>query len=411
MADQTTYRERWAKASFRNFEFFTDSHEAKGGRRLVVHEFPGAEQPQVEDLGGKAWDWQLNAYFIGDQYDRECNGLLAKLNEPGASWLLHPWLGWIWVRAHQWSRHESSDKNGFCTLSIEFAPGGAQPFAIEPDKVDVAIDRTHKLGDAAQDDFELEPMSADGMTAFVAAVQGGLDVLRNVISLATLPLTWAQQIMGVVASVKGELSALAALPGAYASALRGLANSFGLGATGFSGLFGTGDGRAISSSAVSSAPVFSDATRVRLVSRLAVMATTTGACPLTGVAAVDPVVRRNLARESALRCRLFLVAAAQVAIADYQSEAARDEALACVLVAFEVLLPSLPDPVFQAALSARTAFIEALMAQDLKPQAERDVVHLLPATLLAHCMEVDESVFLEQNKVRHPLFVQGRVRG
>jgi prophage DNA circulation protein len=416
MSDQQTYHDRWAKADFDGFEFLTDSHDAKGGRRLVVHEFPGAEEPQVEDMGGKSREFSLNAYFIGASYDLECNGLMAKLNQPGARWLTHPWLGLLWVRAHQWSRQESSDKNGYCSLSIAFVPGGEQPYSAEPDKVDIAVDRTHKLADAAQDDFDLEPMSADGLTAFVAAVQGGLEVVRQVISLATLPLTWAQQIMGLVASVKGELATLAGLPGEYAKALRSLTDALGFGAdpanfsdtaqvSVVSRFAATGTGVAVQQA------TFSDTARIRLVSCLAAQAKQPGIVKLSGVAAGDGAVRRNLLRERDLRCRLFLVAAAQVALADYRSEADRDAALNSVISAFDVLLPSLPDAVFQAAVSARTALIEALMAQDLKPQAVRDVVSLQPATVLAHRLGVDEATFSAQNKVRHPLFVQGRIYG
>ncbi|WP_031436648.1 DNA circularization N-terminal domain-containing protein [Methylobacter tundripaludum] len=415
MADQQTYRDRWAKADFDGFEFLTDSHDAKGGRRLVVHEFPGAEEPEVEDMGGKSREFQINAYFIGASYDLECNGLMAKLNRPGARWLTHPWLGLLWVRAHQWSRQESSDKNGYCSLTIAFVPGGEQPYSAEPDKVDIAIDRTHKLADAAQDDFDMEPMSADGLTAFVAAVQGGLEVVRQVISLATLPLTWAQQIMGLVASIKGELATLAGLPGEYANALRGLTDALGLGsdAANFSDVAQDSVTRfaTIGTGAVAQQAAFSDTARVRLVSCLAAQAQQTSIAKLSGVAAGDGVVRRNLLRERDLRCRLFLVAAAQVALADYRSEADREAALASVISAFDVLLPGLPDPVFQAAVSARTALIEALMAQDLKPQSVRDVVSFLPATVLAHRLGVDEATFMAQNNVRHPLFVRGRVYG
>jgi len=415
MNDQQTYRNRWAKADFDGFEFLTDSHDAKGGRRLVVHEFPGAEEPEVEDMGGKFREFQINAYFIGASYDLECNGLMAKLNQPGARWLTHPWLGRLWVRAHQWSRQESSDKNGYCSLSIAFVPGGEQPYSAEPDKVDIAVDRTHKLADAAQDDFDLEPMSADGLTAFVAAVQGGLEVVRQVISLATLPLTWAQQIMGLVASVKGELATLAGLPGEYAKALRGLTDALGLGsdAANFSDVAQDSVTRfaTIGTGAGAQQAAFSDTARVRLVLCLAAQAQQTSIAKLSGVAAGDGAVRRNLIKERALHCRLFLAAAAQVALADYRSEADRDAALASVIAAFDVLLPGLPDPVFQAAVSARTALIEALMAQDLKPQTMRDVVSLLPATVLAHQLGVDEATFTAQNNVRHPLFVRGRIYG
>ena len=384
-----SWTDRMSRASFRGFEFLTESHDAKGGRRLVVHEYPGAEQPSTQDLGGKAWDWKLNAYFIGPDYDLERNGFLAKLAEPGADWLTHPWLGLLWVRAHNWSLHESTDKGGYCTIGIEFVPGGetVQP---TPDRVDVAFDRTRKLADAVEDDFGLEPMSADGMTAFIAAVHQKLEVLRQVISLATLPLTWANQIKGLIAGVKGDLATLMSMPAAYASAFRGLADALGVGADD-SGL--------------------ADTDRPRVVSRLAKVATAKSAVALTGVAATDGAVRRNLLREEALRSRLLVTSAAQVAMADYRAEGDRDAALASVVSAIDTLLPSLPDPVFQAAVAARTSLIEALLAQDLKPATYRDVTAPLPAIVLAHRLGVDEAVFLARNAVRHPLFVRGRVYG
>lgn len=384
-----SWTDRMSRASFRGFEFLTESHDAKGGRRLVVHEYPGAEQPSTQDLGGKAWDWKLNAYFIGPDYDLERNGFLAKLAEPGADWLTHPWLGLLWVRAHTWSLHESTDKGGYCTIGIEFVPGGetVQP---TPDMVDVAFDRTRKLADAVEDDFGLEPMSADGMTAFIAAVHQKLEVLRQVISLATLPLTWANQIKGLIAGVKGDLATLMGMPDAYASAFRGLADALGGGAD---------------------SSVLADTDRPRVVSRIARVATAKSAVALTGVAATDGAVRRNLLREEALRSRLLVTSAAQVAMADYRAEADRDAALASVVSAIDALLPSLPDPVFQAAVAARTSLIEALLAQDLKPATYRDVTAPLPAIVLAHRLGVDEAVFLARNAVRHPLFVRGRVYG
>lgn len=385
-----SWSDRMARASFRSFEFLTESHDAKGGRRLVVHEFPGADEPEVEDLGAKAWDWKLNAYFIGPDYDRERNGFLAKLAEPGATWLRHPWLGLLWVRAHTWSVQDSNDKGGYGTVVIEFLPGGGNTAQPTPDRVDVAIDRTRKLADAAVDDFALEPMSADGMTAFLASVHQKLEVLRQAIALTTLPLTWASQVTGLIAGVKGDLATLMGQPAGYASALRSLTDSLGGGAD-------TSD--------------LSDTARPRVVARLASVATVKSTVALSGAAATDGAVRRNLMRESALRSRLLVTSAAQVAMADYRAEGDRDAALASVVTALDALLPDLPDPVFQAAVAARAAVMEALLAQDLKPATLRDVSAPLPAVVLAYRLGVDEEVFLARNAVRHPLFVMGRVYG
>ena len=401
MATDQTWLDRLPRASFRGFEFLTDSHDAKSGRRLAVHEYPGAEQPSVQDLGGKSWDWKLNAYFIGPDYDLERNGFLAKLAEPGADWLTHPWLDLLWVRAHTWSLHESTDKGGYCTIAVEFVPGGdtIQPV---PDRVDVAFDRTRKLADAVEDDFELEPMSANGMTAFIAAVHQKLDVLRQVISLATLPLTWANQIQGLIAGIKNDLDTLLSLPAAYAAAFRSLSNALGFGANG-------GDPADSERSRVMLR--LADTERPRVVARLAKAATGAHAGAQADATIMDVAVRRNLLREDALRSRLLVTSAAQVALADYRAEADRDAALVSVVSAIDALLPGLPDPLFQSAVAARTSLIDALLAQDLKPAATRDVAASLPAIVLAHQMGVDEAVFLARNAVRHPLFVKGRVYG
>lgn len=384
-----SWTDRMVRASFRGFEFLTDSHDAKSGRRLVVHEFPGAEYPLVEDLGRKAEQWRLNAYFIGPDYDLESNGLLAALAEPGADWLTHPWLGLLYVRANTWSRQDNTDKGGHCLVAIEFVPGGQTLQPIQ-DKVDTAFDRSGKLADFAIADFGLELMSANGMTAFISAVHQRLEGLRQLISLAALPLTWANQVNGLIAGVKGDLATLMRQPAAYASALRGVTDALGGGAD---------------------STDLSDTARPRVVSRIARVAAAKSVIALPGIAATDGAVRRNLRRESALRSRLLVTAAVQVAMADYRAEADRDAALASVVAALNDLLPSLPDTVFQAAVAARTSVIEALLAQELKPAALRDVTAPLPAAVLAHRLEVDETVFLARNAVRHPLFVKGRVYG
>lgn len=340
-------------------------------------------------MGGKAWDWRLSAYFIGPDYDLKRNAFLAKLAEPGAEWLNHPWLGMLWVRAHTWSVQESNDKGGFCTVSVEFVEGGS---SLQPttDRVDVASQSLADLSVAALDDFSLETMSSGGMTAFVAMVSGKLEGLRAAIALATLPLTWASQIRTLGAGIMGDLEALMAIPAQYATALAGFANLLGVG---------------------SDRDDVADTDRPRLVHGICTAATAGAGLAVTGVAATDGAVRRNLMREEALRSRLLVTAAAQIALADYRAAADRDAAMTTALAALDALLPSLPDAVFEVAVAARAALIEALLAQDLQPATMRDVSGPLPAALLAHRLSVDESVFLARNTVRHPLFVSGRVYG
>jgi prophage DNA circulation protein len=385
------WQDRFSRAKFRDLEFLTDSHEAKGGRRLVVHEYPGSEIPRVEDLGGKAWDWSLNAYFIGANYDYKRNELLALLSEPGAAWLTHPWLGLLWVRPREWSLSETNEKGGFCSIRIAFVPGGE---TLQPalDRSDIARAKAAKLAEAAIDDFELEPMSADAVQGYIAAVQKRLEGLRRVISLAALPVAWANQIMQVITGVKTDLAAVAAIPKAYAAAFKSIGDALGL----------SGD----------HAAALPNTNRAAVVGRITKAAGgARKAVTLEGVNATDVALARNLAAEYALEQRLIVAAAATVAAQDYPTEADRDQALAASEKALLSLMPSAPDPVFQAAADARAAIAHALLDQDLLPATRRNVLRPLPAVLIAHNLGIAEETFLERNAVRHPLFVNGVVYG
>lgn len=384
--NQPGWAQRMVTATFNDLPFLTESHDTKGGRRLVVHEFPGAEQPDVEDLGGKADEFSLNAYFIGADYDLFRDKFLLALNTPGAVWLMHPWRGALWVRAHSWTVHESNDKGGYCTVNVSFVPGG-QTQAILVDRADLA-DRSIKVfGAECEVSYRQEPMPAASLTVMKVSLLAQLEGLRSMLSLATLPLTWVSQVHRVLDGIHGDMDALLALPSSYATAMRS-----------FSTVLSSGGGSRLLDTHLP-AVIASVVSMVQLPTSI------------NSGGADSPALRINLARAIALRSQLLLASAAQLALADYRVAGDRDAALSSVVEAIDALLPAMPDALFQAALDMRAALIAALLAQDLAPAQVRDSVHPLPATVLAHRMGVAEEVFLAVNKVRHPLFVQGRVYG
>jgi len=390
-----SWKDRLSRARFRGFEFLTDSHDGKGGKRLQVHEYPGSDVPRVEEFGKKAWDWSLSAYFIGADYDLQRNELLALLAEPGAAWLMHPWLGLLWVRSHNWSITETNEKGGYCEIKIEFVPGGEnrQP---ERDKGDIAQAACRESAAAAVENFSLEPMSANALQSYVSAVHQRLESLRKVISLATMPLAWATSAMNVIQGVKTDLADIAAKPAAYANAVLGIAHALGL--SGGDGQNRTAD--------------LKPGSRAGIVGRLGKTAgTSRRAVTLSGASASDTALLANLRAEYALEQQLLASAALSVAVADYPSESDRDQALAAIDKAVTGVLQTAPDEVFQPLATARAAVIEALLARDLRPTARRNIVHPLPAVLIAHGLGVSEEEFLERNAVRHPLFVNGEVHG
>jgi hypothetical protein len=258
------------------------------------------------------------------------------------------------------------------------------------------------------------------MQSYIAAVQSRLEGLRKIISLATLPLTWANQVLNVIYGVKADLQEIAGLPDAYARAWRSISNALGLhdpdggnpsGLASADGNRPVLDGAASSAGRLPSPPtprtggnspatttssLYPQATadtispldRAAIVSRIAAAASDKRkAVAIEGAAAGDAALQANLDAEYALEQRMIAAAALSVAVADYPSEDARDTALAAVDAAVARLLPAAPDTVFQAATSARAA------------------------VLIAHQLEVDEESFIARNRVRHPLFVSGVVHG
>lgn len=412
-ADLPGWAQRMVTASFKGNNFLTESHDTKGGRRLVVHEYPGGEQPNVEDMGGKADEFRLNAYFIGADYDLARNGFLAKLAEPGADWLMHPWRGLLWVRAHNWSVHESNDKGGFCTISVDFVPGGA---SIQPlqDRADIAAGKVKNFKDTVQGKFQLVSQSAASLNNMIAKVQAKLDDVRKILALAQLPLTMMSQVRNVIDGIKGDVAALLALPADYATQLRSFSDLLGVGPSDTAAPATSTSISSNTSTITSSTTIAATPSGIPVVALPQVVDTLLALTdiPVThGGAGDSPALHINLSSEAALFSQLMLASAVEVALADYQSADDRDAVLSGVLMAMDRMLPDMDDDVFQAALDCRATLIDALLAQQLEPAQVRDIVQPLPATLLAHRMEVDEAAFLARNKVRHPLFVRGRVYG
>jgi hypothetical protein len=206
------------------------------------------------------------------------------------------------------------------------------------------------------------------------------------LSMARLPLAWAQQVIGLIDSVRSMEAEALALPGEYAAMMLNLAGALGL------------------------APNdLSDTDRVRVVSALARSAVAAANEPLVGVD--SQVQRANTLADSVMRATLLAGAAMNVALADYSSAAARDAAQAAVLAALDVVMPKMNDALFAQAANARAAFMTALQAQVLDAQLVRDVVHATPSVVLAYELGLTEIALLERNAVRHPLFMQGRVYG
>ncbi|GJE54583.1 DNA circularization N-terminal domain-containing protein [Methylobacterium thuringiense] len=111
-------------ASFRGVPFYVMNDEEGGGRRLVIHEFPGRDDPFVEDLGAKARKYEVTAYLASMSAAGEAAALTAICTRRGAGLLVLPTHGPILVRAEDFKRSRERDKLGYIAYTLSCVQEG-----------------------------------------------------------------------------------------------------------------------------------------------------------------------------------------------------------------------------------------------------------------------------------------------
>lgn len=115
-----SWLDEFKQASFRDIEFFVDGHELGSGRRNQITEFPGRDDPYVEDLGRKARTRTMEAYVIGDDYHIQKNKLIKALDQAGPGKLVHPYDGILQVAITDYKVRETKREQSIARFSISF---------------------------------------------------------------------------------------------------------------------------------------------------------------------------------------------------------------------------------------------------------------------------------------------------
>lgn len=228
-----SWRDNYQPASFRGVAFHVEAASGKGGRRVVVHEYPNQEVHSTEDLGKLAGPERLQAFVIGDDYDQTRERLMAALNLPGPGTLVHPYLGTLRIQVKEFEWNISTRKGGMCKFTISYVPAGQRKYPVaDPANARALESAADNATTATEAAFEQE-FTVEGMPQFVAddaadtlgdalnnlrtingqitaAMQplsdlaNDIDQLGNEISTLILqPRTLAMRVGGVVASLFG----------------------------------------------------------------------------------------------------------------------------------------------------------------------------------------------------------------
>ena len=123
------WRDNLVQASFRGVEFSVDETESPiAGRRVAVHEYPGRDEPFVEDMGRVTKRWTIEAFVLGDDYDVTREELIEACNMPGPGELVHPYLGALQVACTACSLTERTREGRMARFSLSFVEAGENQY-------------------------------------------------------------------------------------------------------------------------------------------------------------------------------------------------------------------------------------------------------------------------------------------
>lgn len=370
------WRDDLRAGKFRDATFHIESHDASGGRRLAVHEYPLRDTPYPEDMGRATRKWAVTAYLLGADYMLSRDALVAALEAAGPGTLVHPYLGTLRVAVADFRFTESTREGGMARFSINFveAADPARPDVL-PDTRAAVESRAAATQDAAQIDFDTS-FSVGGpgwvLDAAGDVIDGAVGAIESALGLDHGSAEVGAQWLAVPGAIAGQLyNAVARVQSLFtapADRLAGLRQLFGFGAS--------------KSYATPRTP-----SRARVQSNERAVAT---------------LVRQAAVIEAAR-------ASADMAFASYDEALAVREELAEALD--EVALTA-PDATYAAITDLRVAVVADIGARgaDLARLLRVTPAATLPALVLAHQIHGDarrESDLVARNRVRHPGAVPG----
>lgn len=223
----------WAKenlrpASFRGVPFSVTAAETAEGKAVVVHEFPGRDEPYIEELGRLARHFEVEAYISGDDCLERRDRLVEATYQQGPGELVHPYYGSLQVHALLTRvRHEASEGR-VVRLALSFVRAG---LAVSPQGTvspASAVDKAGKVMlDVAEDVFADTLVEADrpGVAAEGAATgwERVAETLRtyDLKGAADKAAAWKANLEDVTDNVLERLGQ----PQAFSESVRGILRS------------------------------------------------------------------------------------------------------------------------------------------------------------------------------------------
>ncbi|MCO7569366.1 DNA circularization N-terminal domain-containing protein [Pseudomonas chlororaphis] len=195
-----TWTEMLNKASFRGVPFAVYGGDARYGRRLALHEYPGRGKPYIEDMGRSTRRIRMSGFLVTDSLVygggnvlAQRDALVAAAEKAGPGALMHPTLGALTVSipAEGLSVIERWDMGRYFEISIIFIESGDRVFPTITTSTGTLLDKlAAALGLSAALDFARKVIG--GVTAVINAVEGVIKFGKAIVGM----------VVGVIADFK-----------------------------------------------------------------------------------------------------------------------------------------------------------------------------------------------------------------
>jgi prophage DNA circulation protein len=204
------------QASFGGVPFGVLGADATFGRRQAVHQYPFKDKPWVEDLGKSVRRINLTGFLIensaiygGGDVISQRDALIAVVESPGASTLIHPTLGRLDANAASVTVSERWDQGRYFEVRFVFIEAGEREFpSVEQATGNAVAGCADALDLAAAGDFAASIASTIGLGRAVIGTM--VQTAGQWASIAGGVVDDATSLFGMVQDLSGTAGRFAA---------------------------------------------------------------------------------------------------------------------------------------------------------------------------------------------------------
>ncbi|BBN59310.1 DNA circularization N-terminal domain-containing protein [Hydrogenovibrio marinus] len=217
------------KAKWNGIEFNLLSTGKNQGRRLQVSEYPGSDEPDIEDLGAKTPTINIKAIFVGPTSLKEANNFISILESEPNGKIEHPYEGELDLVYEDSSISYSTLEQGAAVVDIKFYKAG-NPTEITDFYPTTTDDLTSSVIEKSANQFvsDVDNASPDEINTIQSEFTSFISSLQRIAERVQAPNDVMDQIHTQVKTATSAISTIANEPrtflNTFVATLQGISN-------------------------------------------------------------------------------------------------------------------------------------------------------------------------------------------